>query len=393
MVKYLVTTRLEVLEANKEGCQVFMVDGTVPGWRPTQDDDFWFDHHREGGADVQIDEMSKTFNSSHNFITANAVDSNIPLIVTTQVDADACVAAAWLQLSKNDLYGNEPEFEDADQRMDEVIDKLRAIAYDCDHLGVPSELSHLSDFAAQCVAAMKSDSDKLISELGLSKNRKEWNIEEKEKYASLAFQRGTEALISACKGERKFPGELGEAKEYWEKVEENTQLLLNENRVTFYRDTLLINYRGLQGNYIDPRCALKAYSLMGYECEYPITLAQREVYVNNEYKGFSYTLGCIPLHPLLKDLDYAKGVFSKLTEQELFKNLDHFDNAIPEELKEWYDCIKEESYHLESLEKVVKFLDENKLGWGGRKIVGGSSWNTPSRLTPQEVIDVVLDYH
>jgi hypothetical protein len=335
MVNYLVTTRLEVLEEAEPGCQVFMVDGTVPGWRPTADD-FWFDHHRPGGADIQIDEMP------------SYIEGIIPdisgLIVTTQVDADACVAAAYLQIG--------------DRINQHTLNKLRAIAYDCDHLGVPEELAEYADFAAQCVAAMKADSNKLVDELGLSRDRKTWTIEQKEQYASLAFQRGTEAIIAACKGDRKFPGECGEAKEYWEKVEEYTQLLLDENRVTFYRDCLLIDYKGLQGKYIDPRCAIKAYQFLchnyGHECELPVTLAQREVFIDNEFKGYSYTLGCIPLHPKLANLDYTKWAFAALT-------------------------------------KAEKEINPDADGWGGRKTVGGSGWNTPSQLKPERVIDIVLD--
>ena len=338
MVNYLVTTRLEVLEKASNGFQVFMVDGTVPGFAP-KNYDYHFDHHRDGGTDIQIDEMPSMEDLK--------IDPNLQgLIVTTQVDADACAASCYLQIP-NWGWG----------LVEDCFDKLRAIAYDCDHLGVPQSLAKYADFAAQCVAAMKSDSNSLVEELGLSKDRKTWTIEEKEKYASLAFQRGTEALIAACKGERKFPGELGEAKEYWEKVEENTALLLDENRVTFYRNTLLIDYKGLQGKYIDPRCALKAYDFLreicGHECEYPITLAQREVYIENEFKGYSYTLGCIPLHPQLKDLDYTKEVFKTLTAAE-------------------------------------KEINPNADGWGGRKTVGGSGWNTPSQLKPEEVIDIVL---
>lgn len=360
MVKYLVTTRLEVLEEAEFVNQVFMVDGTVPGWRPTQDD-YHFDHHRQGGADIQIDEMPpldnyKSYIELKNVEWAEGI-SNGSLIVTTQVDADACVAAAWLQLSKKDLFGDEVGIAGAHGRKDQMIRALRAIAYDCDHLGVPEKLSQYADFAAQCVAAMKADSDKLVEELALPRDRKLWTIEQKEEYASLAFQRGTESLIAACKGERKFPGECGEAAEYWKKVEKNTQMLLDENRVTFYRDTLLIDYKGLQGTYIDPRCALKAYQFLydnhGHECETPITLAQREVFIDNEFKGFSYTIGCIPLHRGLTELDYTKGVFEALTEAE-------------------------------------RKINPNVDGWGGRKTVGGSGWNTPSQLKPEEVIDIVL---
>ena len=334
MVKYLVTTRLEVLETVSSGCQVFMVDGTVPGWKPSEND-YHFDHHKQGGADIQIDEMP---NSEDLLINPDLQG----LIVTTQVDADACVAAAWLQI----------DFPISEK----TKDKLRAIAYDCDHLGVPSELSHLSDFAAQCVAAMKSDSDALISELNLPKDRKTWTIEQKEEYASLAFQRGTESLIAACKGERKFPGELGEAKEYWEKVETNTLLLLDTQRVYFYRDTFLVDLRGLEG--VDPRCGNKAYEWLktnyGHECKTAICLTIMDRWDNGVKTGFKYTLAVIALHPRVSDLDYTKGTFEALTISE-------------------------------------RKINPNADGWGGRKTVGGSGWNTPSQLKPEEVIDIVLN--
>lgn len=340
MVKYLVTTRLEVLEKASSGCQVFMVDGTVPGWLPESnaDDscgDYHFDHHEQGGEDIQIDEMPP---SEHLAISPDLEG----LIVTTQVDADACVAAAYLQL-KNVSQEN--------------LQKLRAIAYDCDHLGVPSELLPYAEFASNCVAAMKANSDNLIKELGLPEARQSWTIEQKEAYSSLAFERGTQSLIESVKGERKFPGECGEAKPYWERQAQNTERLLNENRVTFYKDCLLVDYKGWKGQ-IDPRCALRAYEWLynnyGHKCKYPITLSQREVYVKDEFKGWSYTLGCIPSHTRLELLDYTNGVFEALT-------------------------------------KAERELNPNAEGWGGRRTVGGSGWNTPSQLLPQQIIDIALD--
>ena len=328
-MKYLVTTRLEALERQSSNCQVIMVDGTVPGFQP-KPEDYHFDHHRPGGADIQIDE-----------IMAGDINPN-GLIVTTMVDADACVAAAYIQL---------PSLSE------ENLAKLRAIAYDCDHLSVPSDLERYSDFAAQAVAAMKADSESLLEELKLPKNRKEWSVEQREKFTSLAFKKNTQALIDACLGKRKFPGECGEAAEYWKKVEQDTELLLNENRVTFYKETLFIDYKGLQGRYIDPRCALKAYRWIydnyGHEAQTPITLAQREMFINNEFKGYSYTLGCIPLHPKVDSLDYTRAAFAALTKAEWAKN-------------------------------------SGVDAWGGRKTVGGSGWNTPSQLLPEEVIDIVL---
>lgn len=357
MVKYLVTTRPEVLNhiAVNGGYQVFMIDGTVPGYemRPI---DHKFDHHKQGGSDIQIDEMPRL--TEHPLTCILGESDFEPLIVTTQVDADACVAAAWLLLTKKDLFGNEIGIAIANQRKDQVIRALRAIAYDCDHLTVPPELDEYADFAAQCVAAMKADSDKLVEELGLPRDRKQWSIEQKEEFASFAFKSGTESLIAACKGEREFPGVRGEAAAYWEQVESNVRMILAEDRISIHRNCLIFNAKGLGGKYIDPRCWLKATKILAerndsYNVMRPITLVQREVFVNNEFKGFSYTIGCIPLHPKLVALDFTKGAFENLT-------------------------------------KAERQLNPKADGWGGRKTVGGSGWNTPSQLAPETVIDIVL---
>lgn len=324
---YLVTTRKEVISSTTG--QIVMVDGTVPGWQK-RPQDLHFDHHRQGGADIQIAEIDS-------YLTQE-VDSDA-LFVTTQVDADACVAACWLQL--------------ADQLGNYQAKRLAAIAYDCDHLTVPSELSDLADFAAQAVAALKTGSEAIVTYLSLPTDRKTWTVEQKEQYASQAFKRGTEWLIAACLGERSWPGEKGEAKQYWETVEKNTQMIVEQNRVTVYRDCLLFDGKGLQGKYVDPRCWLKAAQRMGLESPLAITLVQREVIIESEFKGYSYTIGCVPLHPALSELDYTKNIFDALTAKE-------------------------------------RILNPNADGWGGRKTVGGSGWNTPSQLTPEQVIDTVL---
>lgn len=324
-MKYLVTTRKEIIPVNQD---ILMVDGTVPGWEP-RENDLHYDHHKPGGADIQIQEIEPMLMLDGEW-----------LVVTTQVDADACVAACWLQLTKDEKYINYP--------------LLAAIAYDCDHLAVPSELSDLSDFASQAVAALKSQSGKVTKDLGLPDDRKAWSIEQKEAYASEAFKRGTEWLISACKNECLFPGENGEANSYWEQVEKNTQMIVDEARVRVYRDCLLFDGKGLQGKYIDPRCWLKAAKMLGLEISTAITLVQREVIIENEFQGYSYTLGCVPLHQNLKNLDYTKEVFKILTEKE-------------------------------------RKLNTKADGWGGRKTVGGSGWNTPSGLYPEEIIDAILE--
>lgn len=322
-MKYVVTTRLEFVP--NTDVSIAMVDGTVPGWKP-RPQDVHYDHHRLDGAAIQIDEMEKAPNVWEG------------MIVTTQVDADACCAAAWLNLL--------PSVREKNYR------KLAAIAYDCDHLTVPSELADLTDFAAQAVAALKTGSEAIIADLNLSPDRKTWTVEQKEQYASEAFKRGTEWLIAACFGERKWPGESGEAEKYWQQVEANTQMIIEQKRVTVYRDCLLFDGKGLQGKYIDPRCWLKAAQKMGLAISTAITLTQREVITENDFKGYSYTIGCVPLHPALDELDYTN-VFSSLTAKE-------------------------------------RVLNPDADGWGGRKTVGGSGWNTPSQLTPEQVIDTVL---
>lgn len=324
-IQYLVTTRSEMVPTDR---MVIMVDGTVPGWIP-QNRDKHFDHHRPNGAPVQIDEIPEY---------ASTWLRKDDVIVTTQVDADACVAAAWVQIG--------------DGLPKHLIRKLRAIAYDCDHLCVPPDLSDLADFAAQAVAGLKSGSDVLVKELGLPADRKTWSVEDKEKYASSAFQRGTEHLIDACKSKRKFPGEEGEAAQYWQQVETDTAMLEKEGRVTQYRGCTIINMKGLGGKYIDPRCALRVVA-KGDLPMYPITVTQREIFIDNEFKGFSYTIGVVPLHPLVERLDYTIESFAVLTNAERMSN-------------------------------------PSNAPWRGRKTVGGSGWNSVSNLTPQEVIDLAL---
>jgi hypothetical protein len=104
-MKYLATTKPITVEQ-----PIIMVDGTVPGWtfRP---EDRHFDHHQPGGGPIQLDEIPVS--------VASSLQGN-EIFVTTQVDADACVAAAWCQVGH--LLSEEEKR------------KLRAIAFDCDHL-------------------------------------------------------------------------------------------------------------------------------------------------------------------------------------------------------------------------------------------------------------------
>lgn len=326
LYQYLVTTRFERLPTN---CQIIMVDGTVPGWKPSNND-LHFDHHRPGGADIQIDEIDP--NVRHK-ILPNAC------FVTTQVDADACAAAAYLQIDLSVCKSS--------------IDKLRAIAYDCDHLAVPPALSKYAEFAACAVATLKLRSDDLLRVMNLPNDRKLWSIDQKERFASEAFKYGTQWLVDAVEDRRYWPGEMGEAAEYWERVERDVDLIITEKRISMYRNCLLFDEKGLGGRYVDPRSFLVAAQRIGVKSG-PITLTQKEVFVNNALRGYSYTLGCIPFHPVLAELDYTAGVFSALTGKE-------------------------------------RELNPQAEGWGGRRTVGGSGWNTVSLLTPKQVINIVLE--
>lgn len=322
-MKYLATTKpIPVKEP------VIMVDGTVPGWQLKATDQH-FDHHRPGGAKVQLIEIPATVAQQ---LTGNEI------FVTTQVDADACVAAAWCQLGDKIDYT--------------VKRKLEAIAWDCDHLMVPPHLEDLAEFATQAVAALKIESDKIPEKLGLPLQRSQWSEEHRRTYASEAFRQGSEWLIDASLGKRLFPGEAGEAANYWQQVEANRDLLVEQKCISYISTSIglfpVCDTRRLN-RYIDPRSFLQA--LTDINRLLPVTLSARNFKTGT---GTTYTLGCIPTHPRVNQFDYTESVFKKLTEAEKAKN-------------------------------------PNTEGWGGRATVGGSGWNTFSSLTPEEVVEIVCD--
>jgi hypothetical protein len=321
--------------------QIVMVDGTVPGWTP-REGDYHFDHHRKGGADVQIDEIPSRLPD---------LDLSNTCFVTTQLDADACIAAAFIILT------NHPELIDR-SKVDDWLDKLRAIAYDCDHLCVPPDKLHtFGDFAAKCVAAMKQNSTSVELELNLPDNRKDWTEEDKIKYSSLAFERGTLSLVDACLGRANFPGENGEANKYFAKLERQVKeyamrdsLIDSSNLHTKY---VLFDARDIN-EYVDPRVWIRISQKYDTNDISPITLTWRK-----GRNGTSYTLGVIPGHLKL----------DKVNNSNLYSWLTQAERAID---PTW---------------------DSEGNGWGGRKTVGGSSWNTGSLLTPFDVIKTVDNYY
>lgn len=323
MPKYIVTTYLERVP---QDMPVFMIDGTVPGWEP-REQDYHFDHHKPGGTDIQIDGVGLTM---WDLQKVKELDGNYYL-VTTQLDADACCTAAYIQTYPYISW--------------EALQKLRAISYDCDHLGVPLELEQYANFAAQAVAGMKEYGKILIDLLALPKDRNVWSQDQKEEFYNCSFEHSTQWLIDAVKEKRKYPGESGEAKVYWEQLQTRVGLLLSQNRIRFYRGCPIFDLRGVDG-YTDPRACLRAMSKSPIKPETKVTITY-----SLRGKGYKYTIA--DTNPTG---DLTQGTFGTLT-------------------------------------KLDKALNPDFDSWSGRKTVGGSSWNGYSLLEPWQVIDTILSHN
>jgi hypothetical protein len=334
---FLVTTDKNRIPTDQ---QIIMVDGTVPGWEP-KEGDLHYDHHRPGGEPVQLSEIYEIPKISDNAV-----------FITTQVDADACVAAAYILLCQT------PPLIGID-----VYDRFYAIAHDCDHLHVPSQVSELSEFAAKAVAALKEEGDKLATELGLPSNRKDWSEEQKIQHVSACFEHGTLWLVEAAKGNRPYPGESGEADEYFRKLEA-LRPKVYEN-CYLYRGVAVFDSRTLDEGYIDPRL-MTDWARLNSSC--PVTLTVRDgtrqpnASLVSEYEGdlYSYTLGSIPLHPEGSPKYSDRDIWTKLAKYE-------------------------------DLCRSTFGLPNSETKWGGRNEVGGSSWRDPMIMSPGQVLDVVLE--
>lgn len=321
---FLVTTKVDRIPHNRK---IVMLDGTVPGWEP-KDGDKHYDHHRPGGKPIQILEIPDN----------EGWDGKEKItVVTTQLDADAVIAAAYFFCDKQEGLGKETK------------DKLEAIAWDCDYLGVPPHLSHLADFAAQAVATMKSVSPSLISDLCLPKDKETWSEEQYELFYSARFEESTEWILAAIAGQCEFPGENGEAAEYWKQVEADTEMLIQEERIEFYKGCAIAHIEDIP-RYVDPRSINAAIFKLKMP-ELAITLTAR---TRKDKTGKSYTLGTLTQHP----------------------------QALQNNYPEWKV--------FEALSEIEKERNPNFQGWGGRTIVGGSSWNDPSLLSSHEIIDCVI---
>lgn len=137
---YLVTTNADCLPTDH---QIIMVDGTVPDWAAKPGDLHW-DHH-PGGADIQMDEIPTPQQRS---LVEEQATTQPPCFVTTMVDADACCAAAWVQLPLKVLTP-------------ETIAKFKEIAVPGDRLMVPPGLNQYAEFAAKADAALKKSSESI----------------------------------------------------------------------------------------------------------------------------------------------------------------------------------------------------------------------------------------
>ncbi len=297
---YLVTTKADRIPTDY---QIIMVDGT-PAWEPKAGDLHW-DHHRPNGADVQIDEIPAPQARS---LLEEQSTVQPACFVTTMVDADACCAAAWVQLPPEVLT-------------DETIAKLTAIAWDCDYLMVPEDLKQYTEFAAKAVVALKHSSEGIAADLGLPPERKDWTEDHWQAYSSEAFRRGTEWLIEAAKGDRSYPGEQGEADDYWQQIEADAQMLIDQQRIRFVKTEqgeVAVCDQTSVGHAIDPRSFYHAIPRLR---DAAVPLRPEAITVRDHRSGgMQYTLGSIPLHPQQHRLDFTQGVFDRLTQAEQAKD-------------------------------------------------------------------------
>ena len=258
-MEYLVTTTKDNVPTD---AQIFVVGSAPSGWRP-KSGDFQWNRDRIGKNKTLIEEMPRIESGIESTNLLQYLERPQPkqYIVTAQVEFDACVAAAWLQLTRKQQQANQ--------------DRLREISLDCNYLDEKSKLSQLSDFAAVAIAAMQQEESKLESKIGellggnafwyggsvylkkqdmegkithihvndrcvevdcgaggihhseywnttYPRERSHWSQYQRESYDSLVFRVLTEWLIAACRGDRLWSGEQKPVKKYWEKMQSDT---------------------------------------------------------------------------------------------------------------------------------------------------------------------------
>lgn len=339
-MEFLITTDRDQVSIDKK---IVMVDGTVPGWDP-KPGDWHYDHHRLGGALCQLDELPLS-----NIPVNEGIFDNSQF-VSTMLDADAIVAAAALILVA-DGY-NVPLL-------------WRAIALDCDHLtcNIPAANEifplEVAQEARDIVAGLKKMGDKIQKELKLPDDRRQWPKQDKQRFDSLCFKRGVQLLIS-CATTGSYAAIKKLAASYWKYQHELRATIATEQRVISDDNFYYFDFRGWDKGYVDPRMPL---DLVQNKVKFPVTITVRDVIVEGKFLGISYTVGSDCRHPSYGKYDFCKSnLWSALTDAEQIKN------------PRW---------------GVDKSTGKTH-GWGGRATVGGSSWNFPSGLEPDEVAKVIL---
>ncbi|GAB4355301.1 MAG: hypothetical protein Fur0042_24530 [Cyanophyceae cyanobacterium] len=341
-VQYLVTTEAARLPPRDRG-QIWMVDGTVPGWQADPRDRHW-DHHRPGGAPIQIEEMPLP-TGPRSLLDETAAPPRSPYLVTTLLDADACTAAAWVQLPRSRL--DNPS----------VVRQLRALAWDCDHLRVPPDLADLADWALAAGEVLQTHKTVIAERLQLPRDRQDWTADDHVRSASVGFQEFTDWLIAAACDERPWPGDGTMGDHVRQTMEQIADQLIAQQRVWFIttdRGAIAICNGRSWGDdgWVNPRAFYRALDHLTP----PAPLRAATISIRDRADGtLGYTLGSIPLHPDQAALDYTQGTFEALTAAERRK-IPHADP------------------------------------WGGRKTVGGSPWNMPSHLTPEEVAAAIAQF-
>ncbi|HEY9657635.1 MAG TPA: hypothetical protein V6C65_04160 [Allocoleopsis sp.] len=440
--KYLVTNTADRVPLTH---QIFCVDGKPTGWEPELIDECW-DHHQLGGAPIQIDEMpSPPDQEEHNpsvstVLAMFSVGYKPPCIVTTYPDADAIVAATWLQLTAADLERNwHQTFEGMYAQCQEehgfqkntTQDLLRAIAFDCDHLLVPPQYSHLSRFAANVVAGLKVEGQKIakkfgeyllyvsdapvqdftsfklaqkgevwqwqgkpftvedcfisqkgfyillgegnaignpFNECGLPDDRSLWSKRQRDLYGDLSFHLRTEMMIAAVQGHRHFPGTLpGEVNEYWEGVRTDADRLLNEPSPMLAAD-LRLNRVGC----IYKSVAFADTTQMGYVDPRAFHLALRQLSGFRQCGWEAYSP--VTLTAYNAPDGGIKYTLGSIAAHPHWKNLDFCRDGV-----------------FEALTQAEQQRNPNFTSWGGRATVGGSSRTHSSLLSPFEVINITLN--
>jgi len=337
--KFVVTTDVGKIPRNR---QVIMIDGTVPCWVRGPGDHHW-DHHKPGCEAIQIDEIPL------NQITCGEIRiRNDAVFVTTQLDADAVVAAASIVLA---AQGHRDSFT-------VNLQKLRAIAWDCDHLALPPE-SHwdsLREFAAKAVAALKQEGFENLKNKDLLGDQTNWPQEKKNRYQhtlNANFCDSVLWVVEACNGNYSWPGEQGEADAYFRKMEEQRPAV---GACCHVSNNIAVFDQSGFSEYVDPRL-LAQWVIQNCPTALATVTIRDGKAKANQPKGWAdrvwaYTVGWTP------------GTSPMFSTQGLWEHLTALENQ------------SRESHGIPPMTS----------GWGGREDVGGSSWNDAVITDPHTLV-------